>query len=264
MRKGRKEATSSSASYARPQKRRAVTNTSQEKTTTFKWYIALNAIVTYVALAVGAVIVIISGVKHNQAVTNCKTVYYAPPPEIKTMSGPLQILNDQSEPICMGFCWADLGMMAGLWAICFVMQSYYVWASSKYSRSQVSDHKLYHSVYSENPEAFTMSILQSRRYNPDSVYFQSSPNNGGLHPNDAWDHRPSYDGTPPPPTQHYQQHTYNQQPQQGGQYSDQPYQGYSDQHPYQLNDRYTDDVPGQPSYPFTQPQAGYVDHSNRV
>lgn len=239
------------------EKRRSLT-LPQEKTTTFKWYIILNAVATYVALAIAAVIVIISGVKHNTAVANCKTTYYAPPDDIKTMSGPLEILSDQSEPICMGFCWADLGMMAGLWAICFVMQSYYVWASSKYSRSQVSDHKLYHSVYSENPEAFTMSILQSRRYNPDSVYFQNPSTPGGLHPNDAWDHRPSYDatpaGTPPHPNQ------------QGGQYHDQPYEGYSDQHPNQFNDRYTDDItPGPPQqYAFTQPHAGYVDHSNRV
>lgn len=238
----------------------------QEKTTTFKWYIILNAIATYVALAIAAVIVIISGVKHNTAVSNCKSTYYAPPDDIKTMTGPLQILSDQSEPICMGFCWADLGMMAGLWAICFVMQSYYVWASSKYSRSQVSDHKLYHSVYSENPEAFTMSILQSRRYNPDSVYFQNptASTAGGLHPNDAWDHRPSYDGGGHGHSGLSQSSPAPQHP--GGQYHDQPYEGYSDQHPNQFNDRYHDDItPGPPTqYAFTQPQAGYVDHSNRV
>lgn len=223
----------------------------QEKTTTFKWYIALNAIVTYVALAVAAVIVIISGVKHNAAVANCKATYYSPPDQVKNMSGPLDILRDQSDPICQGFCWADLGMMAGLWALLFVTQSYFVWSSTKYSRSQVSDHKLYHSVYSENPEAFTMSILQSRRYNPDSMYFQNpnTPTPGGLHPNDAWDHRPSYDGAGPGPKG--QQHP-------GGQYYDQ-HPGYPDQHNNQFNDGRDRD-----NYPFTQPHAGYVDHSNRV
>jgi hypothetical protein len=71
--------------------------------------------------------------------------------------------------------------------------------SKTYGRSQVSDHKLYHSVYSENPEAFTMSILQSKRYNPNSVY-----SSGGMPPprlstqyaqrdNDAWDARASMD-----------------------------------------------------------------------
>ena len=51
--------------------------------------------------------------------------------------------------------------------------------------AQVSDHKLYHSVYSENPEAFTMSILRSSRYNPGSVY--------NTRQDDAWDHRASID-----------------------------------------------------------------------
>lgn len=55
-----------------------------------------------------------------------------------------------------------------------------------YSKSQVSDHKLYHSVYSENPEAFTMSVLRSSRYNPGSIY-----NTPAARGDDAWDARPS-------------------------------------------------------------------------
>jgi hypothetical protein len=57
----------------------------------------------------------------------------------------------------------------------------------KYGKSQVSDHKLYHSVYSENPEAFTMSVLRSTRYNPGSVYNTQPPLPG--HKDDVWDHR---------------------------------------------------------------------------
>jgi hypothetical protein len=57
----------------------------------------------------------------------------------------------------------------------------------KYGKSQVSDHKLYHSVYSENPEAFTMSVLRSTRYNPGSVYNTQPPLPG--HRDDVWDHR---------------------------------------------------------------------------
>jgi hypothetical protein len=44
----------------------------QEKTTTYRLYTALNAIATAAALIVGAVIVIISAVRHNKAMTNCK------------------------------------------------------------------------------------------------------------------------------------------------------------------------------------------------
>ena len=62
-----------------------------------------------------------------------------------------------------------------------------------YSTSQVSDHKLYHSVYSENPEAFTMSILRSSRYNPGSVY-NNMPLPRDNKPEDTtWDARPSTD-----------------------------------------------------------------------
>lgn len=57
----------------------------------------------------------------------------------------------------------------------------------KYGKAQVSDHKLYHSVYSENPEAFTMSVLRSTRYNPGSVYNTQPPIPGGK--DDVWDHR---------------------------------------------------------------------------
>lgn len=56
--------------------------------------------------------------------------------------------------------------------------------------SQVSDHKLYHSVYSENPEAFTMSILRSSKYNPNSVYNDHPA--PGPHA-DVWESRPSMD-----------------------------------------------------------------------
>jgi hypothetical protein len=59
-----------------------------------------------------------------------------------------------------------------------------------YSTSQVKDHKLYHSVYSENPEAFTMSILRSTRYNPGSVYSTAPPRGVNA---DAFDARPSMD-----------------------------------------------------------------------
>jgi hypothetical protein len=44
----------------------------QEKTTTFRVYSALNAIVTFLGLIVGAVIIIVSAVRHPTAMNNCK------------------------------------------------------------------------------------------------------------------------------------------------------------------------------------------------
>ena len=78
----------------------------------------------------------------------------------------------------------------------------------------MKDHKLYHSVYSENPEAFTMSILRSTRYNPGSVY--NTPGSMYGHPqahrDEAWDHRASMESLKddlPAPTP-YDQAAYGQ------------------------------------------------------
>ena len=94
--------------------------------------------------------------------------------------------------------------MAGLWVIILICQLYFILCvdlvrrlrvmnthsslTFSYSKSQVKDHKLYHSVYSENPEAFTMSILRSSRYNPGSVYNNMPPPG---QTNDVWDARAS-------------------------------------------------------------------------
>lgn len=117
-----------------------------------------------------------------------------------------------------------------------------------YSTSQVSDHKLYHSVYSENPEAFTMSILRSTRYNPGSVY-NTMPGPDA----DVWDARPSMDSVQDVPAVH-------------GGYSDgsQPLHyennnGEPQNHPLHYK---TYPSAGQQGgqYVFTGPGGGYVDH----
>lgn len=164
----------------------------QEKTKTFRIYTWLNFIVTICALIVAAVIIIISAVRHDTAVAKCRLDYFTPLPSQSSDSA--ETLNDEGQALCNAFAWADVGFMGGLWVILLITQLYFVWSSFKYSKSQVSDHKLYHSVYSENPEAFTMSILQSRRYNPDSVAWTHSMMANNPSPlGDAWDARPSYD-----------------------------------------------------------------------
>lgn len=62
--------------------------------------------------------------------------------------------------------------------------------TATYWRSMISDHNLYRSVYYENPEQFTMSILRSERYNPGSIYNTGNVT-ASTHPRDAWDARPS-------------------------------------------------------------------------
>lgn len=120
-----------------------------------------------------------------------------------------------------------------------------------YSTSQVSDHKLYHSVYSENPEAFTMSVLRSTRYNPNSVYSARAPRD------DTWDARPSVEslrdegyGQGQHPNQ---QHGYYDQQQQ------QQHDGYGADDQRRYEDAYNE---GSQAYPNTyegygHPQQGY-------
>lgn len=138
-----------------------------------------------------AVIIIVSAVRHNHAMEVCEKEYFTPTASSSAQAA--QTLTEESQALCNAFTWADVGFMGGLWVILFITQSYFVYCTRSYGKSQVKDHKLYHSVYSENPEAFTMSILQSRRYNgTDSVMWTNSM--AVNHPpQDAWDARPSYD-----------------------------------------------------------------------
>lgn len=222
----------------------------QEKTTTFRVYSLVNAILTAAALIVAAIIIVISAVNHNKAVSNCQTDFFSPTNTTTTAAE--QTLTEESKMLCMAFAWADIGFMGGLWVILFVTQTYFVWTSRGYGVAQVSDHKLYHSVYSENPEAFTMSILQSRRYNPDSVMFTNSMYGGAAprpsHGGDAWDHRPSYESGRHEPG-----------PESGGAYYNHQ-RGYSDGRAdagqfddYNPNQQHPD------QYTFNAPGAGYVD-----
>jgi len=136
--------------------------------------------------------------------------------------------------------------MAGLWVLLFITQSYFMWTTRSYGKVQVTDHKLYHSVYSENPEAFTMSILQSRRYNPDSVMFTNSmyAGNPPPHGEDAWNHRPSHDEPGPESGGGYYNHQRGYSDGRAGQYDD-----YAQQH----------GTPPHDPYPFNAPGGGYVD-----
>lgn len=169
------------------------------------------------------------------------------------------MLSEESKLLCNAFAWADIGFMGGLWLLLLLTQTYFVYSARSYSKAQVSDHKLYHSVYSENPEAFTMSILQSRRYNPDSVAWTQSmmANNPPPHLANEWDHRPSYDSGRHEPG-----------PENGG-----GYYGHQRGYDHGAEGQYDDYVPAghgnmaghganaHPEYAFNAPGPGYVDNS---
>ncbi|WVR04719.1 hypothetical protein IAU60_001730 [Kwoniella sp. DSM 27419] len=158
----------------------------REKTSTFKVYTMVNLISMLAAFACAAALIVTSAVKHTDAVTACEAKFFSD--SSSTSSAANETLSAEGEALCSAFAWADVGIMGALWLILLVIQGYFIYLTRTYSTSQVKDHKLYHSVYSGNPEAFTMSILRSTRYNPGSVYNAMPP--PGPHA-DAWDHRPS-------------------------------------------------------------------------
>jgi hypothetical protein len=159
----------------------------------------------------------------------------------------------------MAFAWADIGFMGGLWVLLFITQTYFVFITRGYGKVQVEDHKLYHSVYSENPEAFTMSILQSRRYNPDSVMFTNSMY-GGSHHRPSHDARKSHDVRP---SHDFSRYGAEPGPENGGGYYNHQ-GGYADPHEGQFDDYDAQQHGMAPhdQYAFNSPGGGYVDSAH--
>ncbi|WVQ98188.1 hypothetical protein IAU59_005310 [Kwoniella sp. CBS 9459] len=257
----------------------------REKTSTFKVYTLLNALAMLAGFCCAAALIIVSALRHNTAVSACEVKFFSD--SQSTTSAANETLASEGEALCSAFAWADVGIMGALWLILLLVQSYFIYLTRTYSTSQVSDHKLYHSVYSENPEAFTMSILRSTRYNPGSVYNSMPP--PGPHA-DAWDARPSMDsmrddqagagaGTGGYGYGHGQGHQREQSDAtvrggDEGRYDDaygpgpsgyptHSQYGYDEQYGgHEQGQGYNNQEPGHGhgQYPFSAPGGGYVDH----
>ncbi|WVQ79909.1 hypothetical protein IAT38_002010 [Cryptococcus sp. DSM 104549] len=229
----------------------------REKTSTFKVYTLLNLLAVVAAFACSAALIITSALRHDTSVTACENKFFSD--TSSTSSTANQTLASEGEALCSAFAWADVGIMGGLWVIMLLVQGYFMFLTRRYSTSQVSDHKLYHSVYSENPEAFTMSILRSTRYNPGSVYNNMPPPGPNA---DAWDTRPSMDSLRDGQAGNHQR-GYSQGAYGGdGRYEDAYGEG---SHAYPDNyEGYQENAAGVGSggeqYPFTAPGGGFVDH----
>ncbi|WWC68093.1 uncharacterized protein I206_102014 [Kwoniella pini CBS 10737] len=249
----------------------------REKTSTFKVYSLINALAILAALICAAALIITSALQHNKAVSKCETKFFSD--SSSTSSTANETLASEGQALCSAFAWADVGIMGALWVILLVVQGYFIYLTRTYSTSQVKDHKLYHSVYSENPEAFTMSILRSTRYNPGSVYNSMPPSTG---PNaDAWDARPSMDSLRDEQAgaavqgaggyEYGHQREYSNatvRPVDEGRYDDATHgyeyeQHYQNQQPgggYEYQEQQQHLQNGQNQYPFSEPGGGYVDH----
>ncbi|WWC86761.1 uncharacterized protein L201_001640 [Kwoniella dendrophila CBS 6074] len=255
----------------------------REKTSTFKVYSLINALAILAGFICSAALIITSALQHNKAVTSCEAKFFSD--SSSSTSTANQTLAAEGEALCSAFAWADVGIMGALWLILLVVQGYFIYLTRVYSTSQVKDHKLYHSVYSENPEAFTMSILRSTRYNPGSVYNNMPPSAG---PNaDAWDSRLSMDslrdeqaGAAGQGAGGYGGYTQGGQKDfpnssvrpvsEGGRYDDaygneQEYQqhhqhhgGFDNQYDNGYDNQY--EQGNQNQYPFSAPGGGYINH----
>ncbi|BEI80093.1 hypothetical protein CcaverHIS002_0106220 [Cutaneotrichosporon cavernicola] len=200
----------------------------REKTKTFRIYSAINGIITLVAFIVAAAIIIISAVRHDAAMAKCIKDYFTPSATASQQAQ--QTLTEESGLLCNAFTWADVGLMGGLWVILALTQSYFVYCTRKYG-------------------AFTMSILQSKRYNgTDSVMWTNSMAAPSGPRGDDWDARPSYESGRHEPG-----------PDAGGAYYNHA-RGYTDgREEYSYGD-----TPAGPSnpYAFNAPGGGYVDPVN--
>ncbi|KAK4686857.1 gluconolactonase, partial [Tremellales sp. Uapishka_1] len=218
----------------------------REKTTLFKSYAIVNALIVTAAFSVAAALIIVSAVKHDTAVTACEASYFSN--STANATAETSSLSSEGQALCDAFAWADVGIMGGLWCILFLVQSYFLYITKTYRVSQVSDHKLYHSVYSENPEAFTMSILRSSRYNPGSVYHANAATA------EAFDTRPSMDSQ----RDGYQGQGYGDKPDEE-RYEDAYHDG-SRAYPNTNEYEYEQQQPHSGGYPFAQQGGGYIDH----
>ncbi|CED85161.1 hypothetical protein [Phaffia rhodozyma] len=158
----------------------------KEKKGIFRVYTITNIVVQLLAFTVAGVLILVSGLRHKTAVANCQSTYYTTDSANSTTS-----LASQSQKICEIFMIVDNSLMAGLWLLMFIVQSYLMAVTRLYRREQKEDHSRYFSMYStkggfpEEPENIPLSF-----HNTDPL-------------GDAWNTRQStdtirqYDAGPP-------------------------------------------------------------------
>jgi len=133
----------------------------QEKAILFRRYTTLHIMLTLAAFAVAAVWIAISASRHSTAQNACESEFFPSTSQSSETSS-------EGQTLCNVFAWADIGIMAGLWAILAIAQSYFYFMVSSYGSMQRADHAQYKSL--------------------------RSPVDGGIplsDRNDPWDPRPS-------------------------------------------------------------------------
>lgn len=114
----------------------------REKPITFRRYATLHVLITFAVFSVAAVWIVISASRHSVAQLKCETNFF-PSSSSTTQEG---------QTMCNIFPWVDVGVMAGLWVVLALAQTYFWTVLSSYSHGQEHDHASYDSVFgSSNP-----------------------------------------------------------------------------------------------------------------
>lgn len=137
----------------------------QERPILYRRYTTLHLLITLAAFSVAAVWIILSASRHGQAQSQCEKDFFSN-------------TNEQSEAdtLCNIFPWVDVGLMAGLWVLLAIVQTYLYVVLSSYGSGQRLDHEKYDSMY-DPTHPLTSDIPLNNRGDP-------------------WDSRPSDDNLP--------------------------------------------------------------------
>jgi hypothetical protein len=117
----------------------------REKPITFRRYVTLHILMSFAVFSVAAVWIAVSASRHSVAKSKCESNFFSG-------SSNDTDTNDEGLTMCNIFPWVDVGVMAGLWIVLALAQTYFWTVLSSYSHGQHHDHASYDSVFgSTNP-----------------------------------------------------------------------------------------------------------------
>jgi len=102
----------------------------KEKAGLFRRYVTINWIVLYAGMSIAVAFIGISASRHTAALNACKANFFHED----------TATDDKADQICNIFTWVILGIMAGLWLVLFIAQSYLVLVLRNYGVTQRADH----------------------------------------------------------------------------------------------------------------------------
>ncbi|KAI8981290.1 hypothetical protein BD414DRAFT_420034 [Trametes punicea] len=122
----------------------------QERPIFYRRYVTLHLLVTVAAFAVAAAWIILSAVHHNQAENKCLSDFFG---------GTVSANNSEGQTLCNIFPWADVGIMAGLWVLLAIMQTYLYVIVSSFGKGQRRDHTKYQSLYDSSRSLNSIPLI---------------------------------------------------------------------------------------------------------